>query len=63
MILGFLARAVPQMNLFIIGLPVKILVGFVFLILSLSIIVNFYTDLFDQLFAKIVKILEFFGSG
>ena len=62
-ILGFLARAVPQMNLFIIGLPVKILVGFVFLILSLTIIVNFYSDLFDQLFAKIVKMLEFFGGG
>ncbi len=62
-ILGFLARAVPQMNLFIIGLPVKILVGFIFLILSLSIMVNFYNDLFSDLFKDILRLLRLLAGG
>ncbi len=57
-ILGFLARAVPQMNLFIIGLPVKILVGFLFLILSLDVMVNFYGDVFNNLFSDLEKLLR-----
>ena len=32
--LGFVARAVPQMNVFLIGIPAKIAVGMVFLLVS-----------------------------
>lgn len=32
--LGFVARAVPQMNVFFIGIPAKIAVGIVFLVIS-----------------------------
>ena len=62
-ILGFLARAVPQMNLFIIGLPVKILVGFIFLILSLSAVVHFYTDLYNKLFDDLMRLLHILDGG
>src|SRR6056297_1583430 len=62
-ILGFLARAVPQMNLFIIGLPVKILVGFVFLILTVGIMVNFYNNIFNELFRDLEKLLKLFTGG
>lgn len=62
-ILGFLARAVPQMNLFIIGLPVKILVGFIFLILTVGIMVNFYNDVFNQLFRDLERVLKLFTGG
>jgi flagellar biosynthetic protein FliR len=62
-ILGFLARAVPQMNLFIIGLPVKILVGFIFLLLSISAVVHFYSDIFNQMFDDIMKLLHIMGGG
>ena len=29
--LGFLARTVPQMNIFVVGLPVKVMLGFMVL--------------------------------
>jgi flagellar biosynthetic protein FliR len=37
--LGFIAKLIPQMNIFILGFPVKILLGLVFLaILSVAVI-------------------------
>lgn len=47
--LGFLARTVPQFNIFVVGVPLKILVGFLILML---IIPGFYA-LFQQLFAHL----------
>ena len=62
-ILGFLARAVPQMNLFIIGLPIKILVGLIFLILSISAVIHFYTDVFNQMFDELIELLHILSGG
>lgn len=39
--LGLVARAVPQMNVFIVGLPAKILVGLIFIMLVLPVYVTF----------------------
>lgn len=57
-LLGFLARSVPQMNIFIVGLPFKILVGFVVLFLSLSVLVHFYEGLFDQFFQDMLRLFN-----
>ncbi|MFW5856057.1 MAG: flagellar biosynthetic protein FliR [Bacillota bacterium] len=62
-ILGFLARAVPQMNLFIIGLPVKILVGFIFLLLAINVMINFFDDQFQQLFRDLLRLLQLMAPG
>jgi len=45
--LGFLARTAPQYNVFVIGIPIKIVVGFLILI----ILMPGFTALFGQLFA------------
>ena len=37
-VLGFLGRTVPQMNIFIIGFPVRILMGFAVLLLMVSLV-------------------------
>ncbi len=50
---GFLARTVPQINIFIVGLPTKILLGFIVLYLSWPLyyeyLVRFFYQHFDQL--------------
>jgi flagellar biosynthetic protein FliR len=38
--LGFLARTVPQMNIFILGLPLKVALGFFVLIMVLPLTVE-----------------------
>lgn len=57
-ILGFLARTIPQLNIFVVGLPLKILVGFIMLFLSIGMIINYTTGLFTDMFKNIYRILE-----
>lgn len=52
--LGVVARAVPQMNVFVIGLPVKTIVGF--LILSASI--GFYGVFTEEITVTLRNLLE-----
>jgi flagellar biosynthetic protein FliR len=49
--MAMMARTLPQMNVFIVGLPLKILVGLVVLALSLDFITPAISDVFDELFA------------
>lgn len=46
--MGFIARTVPQMNVFIVGLPLKILMGLSCLLLMLPV----YLWVFDMLFSR-----------
>ncbi|MGS0764274.1 flagellar biosynthetic protein FliR [Syntrophomonas curvata] len=52
--MGFVARTVPQMNVFIVGLPLKILVG----LGSLLIMMPIYIWVFNQLFARFFEYLD-----
>lgn len=51
--LGMIARTVPQLNVFVVGLPIKILVSFIsiliFLTLYISLIKRLFTYTFDTL--------------
>jgi flagellar biosynthetic protein FliR len=58
--LGVVARAVPQMNVFVIGLPVKSLVGFMILAASLG----FYGVFTEEITASLRNLLEsLLGAG
>ena len=50
-ILGIIARAIPQMNVLIVGLPLKILLGLVGLIISIPV----FGYLFGCFFAMIKR--------
>lgn len=52
--MGFIARTVPQMNVFIVGLPLKIMVGLVALLLLFQV----YMWLMEMLFTKFLKYLD-----
>jgi flagellar biosynthetic protein FliR len=47
--LGLVARTVPQMNVFIVAFPIKILVGLFFLAVSIPFMLSFLKQLFESL--------------
>ncbi|MDY6986667.1 MAG: flagellar biosynthetic protein FliR [Thermodesulfobacteriota bacterium] len=55
---GLIARAVPQMNVFIVAFPVKIIIGLGFIALSLPYLLSFLRQLFDKLGTDILLILR-----
>ena len=52
-ILGFVVRTTPQMNVFVVGIPLKVLLGFMVLLIILPPYVAFSSTLFDEMFSAI----------
>lgn len=48
--LGILARTMPQMNVFIVGMPLRIAIGIITLILTIPFIISFMSNLYEQIF-------------
>lgn len=59
--MGFIARTVPQMNVFIVGLPLKILVGLGALFLMLPVYMWIYSILFARFFEYLNNIIMLMG--
>ena len=55
--LGFITRAVPQVNVFVVGIPIKVLLGFLMLLLVLPVYVSFTDVIFDRMFESIGKMM------
>lgn len=55
--LGVVARTVPQMNVFIVGLPLKIGVGLVLLIVVLPLYIWLFGVVFERLFEDLERLL------
>ncbi|AZN40867.1 flagellar biosynthetic protein FliR [Paenibacillus albus] len=56
--LGFLARTAPQYNVFVIGIPIKLLVGLLMLSVMMPGLIIIYEHLFDQMFAAMQKLFS-----
>jgi|AGTN01.2.fsa_nt_gi flagellar biosynthetic protein FliR len=52
-VLGFITRAVPQVNVFVVGIPLKVILGFLMLLLVLPVYVGFTDVIFDRMFKSI----------
>lgn len=59
--LGLLSRLIPQINVFIEGLPIKILVAMVIISFSLGITVTAISDIFSGVEGEFIKILRLLG--
>ncbi len=59
--MGFIARTVPQMNVFIVGLPLKILVGLVALLLMLPVYIWLYANLLARFYEYLDRIIMLMG--
>ena len=56
--LGVIIRSVPQINVFSIGYPIKILVGLFMLMLMIPIFGAFTSTIFDQMFVGLEKMFS-----
>ena len=56
--LGFITRAVPQVNVFVVGIPIKVLLGFLMLLIVLPVYVNFTDVIFDRMFESIGTMMQ-----
>ncbi|SHF51911.1 flagellar biosynthetic protein FliR [Ornithinibacillus halophilus] len=61
--LGIVARTVPQLNVFVVGLPLKILVSFIALFFFLSLYIILAKNLFTTMFDTMRSLLQLFGGA
>ncbi|SJZ64483.1 flagellar biosynthetic protein FliR [Selenihalanaerobacter shriftii] len=59
---GLVARAVPQINIFVVGLPTKILVGMLLLSVSIPIYISLMKGLFKDVFMDLNNIINILGN-
>jgi len=52
-IMGVIVRTTPQMNVFVVGIPLKIILGLMALILLLPVYVQYTNTIFDKMFSSI----------
>jgi len=60
-IFGFLSRTIPQLNIFILGLPVKIILSFVVLMFSLYFTILFFNELFQDMSLDLFRLIRLFS--
>jgi flagellar biosynthetic protein FliR len=59
---GLMARTVPQMNIFIVAMPLKIVVGLFFIVFSLPYLTPYIRELFQQFGAGLLPLFRLIGS-
>lgn len=57
-LLAFMSKVMPQMNVFIVGMPFKIIVGFLIFYLSLPMIKNVVLDIFKNMSQYVFMFLK-----
>jgi len=61
--LGILARMIPQMNLFVVGIPGKLIIGVLMLALALPVYVLLLEVAFDDLYNDLYHLLNLIRAG
>jgi len=61
--LGIIARTVPQLNVFVVGLPIKIFISFVVILFFLGLYMTLVKTLFTTLFETMRSMMHLFGGG
>ena len=56
--LGILARTMPQMNIFVVGIPMQLTVGMLILTMVLPFYILFLDVLFNEMYGNITIALE-----
>ncbi|MCF3942418.1 flagellar biosynthetic protein FliR [Oceanobacillus alkalisoli] len=61
--LGIIARTVPQLNVFVVGLPLKIFVSFMAILIFLSLFMTAVENLFGTMLQTMRQLLGIFGGA
>lgn len=61
--LGIVARTVPQLNIFVVGIPVKIIAGFIVLFLGMTTMIQVMTRLFEFLLITMRNLMQLIGGA
>src|SRR5699024_7540341 len=61
--LVIIARSVPQLNVFVVGLPIKIFISFVVILFFLGLYMTLVKTLFTTLFETMRSMMQLFGGG
>jgi flagellar biosynthetic protein FliR len=59
--LGLLVKAAPQMNVFVVGMPIKLLIGLILLYVVIPIYGSIYDFIYEQAMAAMLAVLEGLG--
>ena len=60
--LGIVARTVPQLNVFVVGLPLKIIINFILLLLISTGLIYIFKEIFMEMVYSIKQLIEILGS-
>lgn len=55
---GAIIRTVPQMNMFVVGIPLKLIVGLLILMYTFSIFASFSTTIFTKMFEYVAMMFD-----
>ncbi|BAD64787.1 MULTISPECIES: flagellar biosynthetic protein FliR [Shouchella] len=61
--LGIISRTVPQMNVFVVGIPIKMLAGFIVFAIYIGVFFMSVNVLFEELLLAMRRLLEGLGGG
>lgn len=61
--LGIIARSVPQLNVFVVGLPLKIGVSFVAVFVFLGLYITLVKHLFETMFTTMRSLMQLLGGA
>lgn len=62
-LLGILARTMPQMNVFIVGMPLKIIIGLLTLVIILPVFILALQHIFGNMYEEIFNFLKVVEKG
>lgn len=60
--MAVMAKTVPQMNIFVVGMPAKLIAGLLMLLFAMSGLVLMFNQLFDLMFQDIDHLLRLLGG-
>ncbi|QNU68402.1 flagellar type III secretion system protein FliR [Ruminiclostridium herbifermentans] len=62
-VLGIISKTIPQMNVFVLGMPLKILVGLILIMITIPAFIYIVTMISDKMNIGIFKFLKDMGSN
>lgn len=61
--MGVISRTIPQMNVFVVGMPLKIALGLIIMMLTFPVLISFLGSLFDNVNSEMLRIIKDLGLG